>query len=178
MGSIILINPTPEPGHPFSRSPHNSMGSIVKYMKEVTGKTGWFDAFKASGIYGLVDGKVAETILVHGPTGKLVGSDHLGNHYYERTEDTQYGRHRWVVYKDKRAVHYNASSVPAEWHGWLHYINDEPPTLVAPHYPVFHVPHTPSKTMSDERYLPKGSWVKASEKRNWKKFEAWSPHSS
>ena len=32
------------------------------------------------------------------------------------------GRHRWVEYGDKGR--YNASQVPAEWHGWLHFITD------------------------------------------------------
>lgn len=32
------------------------------------------------------------------------------------------GRHRWVEYADKGR--YNASQVPAEWHGWLHHITD------------------------------------------------------
>lgn len=32
------------------------------------------------------------------------------------------GRHRWVEYASKSR--YNASQVPPEWHGWLHYITD------------------------------------------------------
>jgi len=32
------------------------------------------------------------------------------------------GRHRWVEYAEK--TRYNASQVPAEWHGWLHFITD------------------------------------------------------
>lgn len=32
------------------------------------------------------------------------------------------GRHRWVEYASKNR--YNASQVPPEWHGWLHYITD------------------------------------------------------
>lgn len=32
------------------------------------------------------------------------------------------GRHRWVEYAEKGR--YNASQVPPEWHGWLHYITD------------------------------------------------------
>lgn len=32
------------------------------------------------------------------------------------------GRHRWVEYASKDR--YNASQVPPEWHGWLHYITD------------------------------------------------------
>lgn len=32
------------------------------------------------------------------------------------------GRHRWVEYAQKGR--YNASQVPPEWHGWLHFITD------------------------------------------------------
>ena len=32
------------------------------------------------------------------------------------------GRHRWIEYAEK--TRYNASQVPAEWHGWLHFITD------------------------------------------------------
>lgn len=32
------------------------------------------------------------------------------------------GRHRWVEYAEKSR--YNASQVPPEWHGWLHFITD------------------------------------------------------
>lgn len=32
------------------------------------------------------------------------------------------GRHRWVEYASKDR--YNASQVPPEWHGWLHFITD------------------------------------------------------
>jgi NADH:ubiquinone oxidoreductase subunit len=46
--------------------------------------------------------------------------------YYERLTDTQFGRHRWVEYKDNDM--YNASTVPPEWHGWLHYITDYTPS--------------------------------------------------
>lgn len=32
------------------------------------------------------------------------------------------GRHRWVEYASKDR--YNASQIPPEWHGWLHFITD------------------------------------------------------
>jgi hypothetical protein len=39
------------------------------------------------------------------------------------------GRHRWVEYADYK--NYNASAVPPEWHGWLHYITDHTPEQVS-----------------------------------------------
>ena len=52
--------------------------------------------------------------------GTRVGEDGFGNVYYQ-TED---GKRRWVIYRD----HSEASLVPPEWHGWLHYTVDVPPT--------------------------------------------------
>jgi hypothetical protein len=37
-------------------------------------------------------------------------------------------RQRWIMYKDKS--NYNPTQIPPEWHGWLNYINDYPPTTV------------------------------------------------
>ncbi|PWZ55755.1 putative NADH dehydrogenase [ubiquinone] 1 alpha subcomplex subunit 12 [Zea mays] len=59
---------------------------------------------------------------IHNIGATLVGVDKFGNKYYEKLHDTQYGRHRWVEYAEKGR--YNASQVPAEWHGWLHHITD------------------------------------------------------
>eukprot|EP00750_Incisomonas_marina_P017431 INCI20376.1.p2 GENE.INCI20376.1~~INCI20376.1.p2 ORF type:complete len:204 (-),score=27.72 INCI20376.1:156-692(-) len=56
--------------------------------------------------------------------GRLVGVDQLGNHYYEDNTQ-QYGRHRWVEYA---GLPWNsdveATSVGADWHGWLHHMTD------------------------------------------------------
>ena len=45
------------------------------------------------------------------------------------------GRHRWVEYAEKSR--YNASQVPAEWHGWLHFITDHTGDEVLVHFPQF-----------------------------------------
>ncbi|KAJ8451374.1 hypothetical protein Cgig2_017765 [Carnegiea gigantea] len=58
---------------------------------------------------------------IHNIGAKLVGVDQFGNKYYENM-NVQCGRHRWVEYASK--TRYNASQVPPEWHGWLHYITD------------------------------------------------------
>ncbi|KAK3403659.1 hypothetical protein EUGRSUZ_K00090 [Eucalyptus grandis] len=69
----------------------------------------------------LADGNLLQTKL-HNIGATLVGVDKFGNKYYERLGETQHGRHRWVEYAEKGR--YNASQVPAEWHGWLHHITD------------------------------------------------------
>lgn len=46
------------------------------------------------------------------------------------------GRHRWVEYASKDR--YNASQVPPEWHGWLHYITDHTGDEVCPLHSKFY----------------------------------------
>jgi NADH:ubiquinone oxidoreductase subunit len=48
----------------------------------------------------------------------LVGSDAYGNRYYEEKKPSRLRNpRRFVLYKGNP----EASLVPAEWHGWLHY---------------------------------------------------------
>ena len=58
--------------------------------------------------------------------GRLVGNDDFGNRYYEQSKGVgPLGRpRRWVTYTDFA----EASKVPPDWHGWLHYTVDTPPT--------------------------------------------------
>lgn len=61
--------------------------------------------------------------------GALIGTDKYGNKYYENRVDYAYGQHRWVEYAgDKSFYQVDPSHVPAEWHGWLHGVTEEPPT--------------------------------------------------
>ncbi|ONK71534.1 uncharacterized protein A4U43_C04F9630, partial [Asparagus officinalis] len=69
----------------------------------------------------LLDGNLLQE-KIHKIGATLVGVDKFGNKYYEKLEDTQFGRHRWVEYAKKGR--YDASQVPPEWHGWLHYMTD------------------------------------------------------
>lgn len=58
--------------------------------------------------------------------GRLVGSDKYGNKYFENPYHF-FGRSRWVEYADYKNLEYDASQVPPEWFGWLHYKTDAPP---------------------------------------------------
>ena len=49
------------------------------------------------------------------------------------------GRNRWVMYSDPK--NYSASSIPREWHGWLHYIHDGTPTKARAGQNVFFALH-------------------------------------
>lgn len=74
--------------------------------------------------------------------GQLVGCDAFGNRYYQRRKysNTNPRYRRWVVYKGEE----DASKVPAEWHGWLHYRTDDLPALIQPY--AWTKPHLPNLT--------------------------------
>lgn len=100
--------------------------------------------------------------------GTLVGSDALGNRYYEIADPVSTGlqptqlpfyRKRYVQLADGSD---EASLVPAEWRGWLHNTNDDAPNL-APEgvywYPSWRLPHTPNWTGTENRYVPYSTTV-------------------
>ena len=60
--------------------------------------------------------------------GTLVGEDRYGNKYYENN-DLPYGQHRWYQPKNYQTqVLHDASSIPPEWHGWMHCSTDRIPS--------------------------------------------------
>jgi len=79
--------------------------------------------------------------------GTLVGTDELGNRYYENKNE-QFGRDRWVVYNTSDIqMDYDPAAVSAQWHGWLHHSTDRvPEDLKKTHGDViFDAPQTYSK---------------------------------
>eukprot|EP00216_Chloropicon_sp_CCMP2111_P000036 CAMPEP_0198238438 /NCGR_PEP_ID=MMETSP1446-20131203/4072_1 /TAXON_ID=1461542 ORGANISM="Unidentified sp, Strain CCMP2111" /NCGR_SAMPLE_ID=MMETSP1446 /ASSEMBLY_ACC=CAM_ASM_001112 /LENGTH=132 /DNA_ID=CAMNT_0043920843 /DNA_START=42 /DNA_END=440 /DNA_ORIENTATION=- len=120
-----------------------------------------------------LDGKVADARIIHkklnGPA-HCVGEDAQGNKYYEIKKGVTYGRHRWVDFAN---IHdYSPASIPPEWHGWLHNVTDDEPNTVKFIEPSYKVDVKPYKHLA---YQPKGSFRHGSKKRNWKKYEAWTP---
>lgn len=80
-------------------------------------------------------------------TGKLVGEDKYGNKYFQN-DQYFYGRNRWIIYNPKHGVDYDASMVPAEWYGWLHYKTDKTPLEKAPVHYDWMPDHTPNTSGS------------------------------
>ena len=63
--------------------------------------------------------------------GRLVGKDTQGNKYYEDKRKMRYGKpRRWLIYKGFA----EASKIPSQWHGWLHFTTAELPQTDL-HYP-------------------------------------------
>ncbi|XP_049272850.1 probable NADH dehydrogenase [ubiquinone] 1 alpha subcomplex subunit 12 isoform X1 [Rhipicephalus sanguineus] len=85
--------------------------------------------------------------------GTLVGVDKYGNKYYE-DDRFFFGRNRWVEYADYYYFDYDGSQVPSEWHGWLHYMTDLPPTKNPPPQYKWLAPHTENMTGTKDAYMP------------------------
>ncbi|RVW41720.1 putative NADH dehydrogenase [ubiquinone] 1 alpha subcomplex subunit 12 [Vitis vinifera] len=85
------------------------------------------------------------------------------------------GRHRWVEYAQKSR--YNASQVPAEWHGWLHFITDhtgdELLMLKPKRYGVEHRENF-SGEGEDLIYHSKGHALNRGQ-RDWTRYQPWQP---
>lgn len=85
--------------------------------------------------------------------GAYVGTDRFGNRYFrEKTARPGMRARRWVLFAGEP----EASLVPPEWHGWLHYTMDEP----LPENSAFHKgwvkPHQPNPTGTLDAYRPPG----------------------
>lgn len=103
--------------------------------------------------------------------GNYVGEDDYGNKYYENKKQTRFGQpRRWVLYRG----HEDASKVPAEWHGWLHHTNQDPPTVKKPVKYGWMKQHLQNMTGTKFAYKPKG-WCRSGKPRLVKDYTPWQP---
>lgn len=105
--------------------------------------------------------------------GEKVGSDRFGNLYYlDRKPDLWNRKRRWVVYKGDS----EASTVPPEWHGWLHFQTDALPTEAGDHRQSWQKEHVPNLTGTAGAYLPPGSTLRGEQRpRATGDYEPWTP---
>ena len=111
-----------------------------------------------------------------GRRGVFVGKDELGNSYYEAKDDKDSydkGRkRRWVVYNG----YAEASKVPADWHGWLHYTLDEPPTVAPLPRRAWEKDHLPNLSGTPMAWKPQGSLANEGKRpAATGDYEAWTP---
>ena len=106
--------------------------------------------------------------------GEQVGEDSEGNKYYhERRVPTGRRRRRWVVYDGVE----EASRVPPEWHGWLHYTVDEMPSADGPPAKQWQREHLPNLTGTDAAYRPPGHTLEGGRRSSATgDYEPWSPN--
>ncbi len=102
--------------------------------------------------------------------GRPVGVDNFGNRYFEsRVADKSGKRKRWVIYNGRS----EASKVPPEWHGWLHYTFSSP--IQTPKH-TWQKSFLPNLTGTKFAYLPPGHLKKgAKREKATGDYEAWHP---
>ena len=111
-------------------------------------------------------GATLGTRLMTWRRGAEVGRDEQGNVYYQ----SDGGRRRWVIYAGEA----DASRVPPEWHGWLHHIWREPPSVAPVSNKPWEKPHLPNLTGSTAAYAPSGS-IRRVKPEPRSDYEAWTP---
>lgn len=98
--------------------------------------------------------------------GVKVGEDEQGNVFYRTADD----KRRWVIYNGET----EASRISPDWHGWLHFTWDKPPTLAPLARKVWEKPHQENLTGTPAAYVPPGSIRRAAPAPR-RDYEAWQP---
>jgi NADH:ubiquinone oxidoreductase subunit len=103
--------------------------------------------------------------------GELVGTDAEGNRYFQHKRIIAGRRRkRWVMYNGVA----EASRVPADWHGWLHYTTNALPPAGGLPRKAWQKEHEPNLTGTDSAYRPPGHTLSVGEKPK-PPYEAWRP---
>ncbi|HEY3813070.1 MAG TPA: NADH:ubiquinone oxidoreductase subunit NDUFA12 [Caulobacteraceae bacterium] len=122
------------------------------------------------------NGATIGTLFTIAKQGRFVGEDETGNKYYEAKSDKgsyDVGRkRRWVVYNG----YAEASKVSPDWHGWLHYTFDEPPTIEPLARRKWEKDHLPNLSGTPYAWRPQGSLARGGERpAATGDYEAWKP---
>lgn len=107
-------------------------------------------------------------------TAQSVGTDEFGNQYFESRKALRNGRkRRYVMYKGLA----EASKVPSDWHGWLHYTEDTPPPKKGYAKHDWQKSHLPNLTGTSYAYRPSGHVLKGGVRAPATgDYEPWSPN--
>lgn len=101
--------------------------------------------------------------------GESVGIDQYGNKYYQEkfyfSPPKSRPARRWVVYKGIS----EGSKVPAEWHGWLHFTTNTPPSEKRQEKYSWEKPHVLNLTGTKKAYKPTAN-------RRATYYKAWTPN--
>ena len=112
------------------------------------------------------NGQTLGTQIFTARKGVKVGKDDQGNTFYQ----TRDGKRRWVIYNGEC----EASRISPDWHGWLHFTWDEPPTTSALAHKPWEKPHQENLTGTAMAYAPAGS-LRQAHPADRRDYEAWSP---
>ncbi|TKD49918.1 NADH:ubiquinone oxidoreductase subunit NDUFA12 [Sphingomonas baiyangensis] len=101
-----------------------------------------------------------------------VGTDALGNVYWQGGRDTAGRPRRWVIYSGSN----DASRVPPEWFSWLHHQIDDVPDRALPPHRIWQKEPIANPTGTALAYRPPGALEKGGTRvRATGDYEAWSP---
>jgi NADH:ubiquinone oxidoreductase subunit len=105
--------------------------------------------------------------------GELVGTDSTGNKYYkDRRSPAGRRERRWVIYIGAA----EASTVPADWHGWLHHRTDVTGNDMRSSKAAWQKEHIPNLTGTEAAYRPPGHVLKGGKRdKATGDYEAWRP---
>jgi NADH:ubiquinone oxidoreductase subunit len=107
-------------------------------------------------------------------SAQIVGTDEFGNRYYQSRRIRADGRQRrFVVYKGN----VEASKVPSDWHGWLHYTESTPPPAAGYPKQSWQKQHLPNLTGTVRAYRPQGHALKGGKRAPATgDYEPWTPN--
>ena len=106
--------------------------------------------------------------------GRQVGTDEMGNTYFVQSRGIgPLGvPRRWVIYKNSA----EASFISPDWHGWMHYTVDTPPTAEIYQPRPWQKPHRPNMTGTNQAYRPAGSILSSGQRpKATGDYKAWKP---
>ncbi|MCR9152139.1 MAG: NADH:ubiquinone oxidoreductase subunit NDUFA12 [Rhodobacteraceae bacterium] len=112
------------------------------------------------------NGQTLGTQLFTWRNGVKVGEDEAGNAFYQ----TRDGKRRWVIYNGEA----EASRVSPDWHGWLHFTWNDPPTKAGLTHKAWEKPHQENLTGTAAAYAPPGS-IRRAAPADRRDYEAWQP---
>lgn len=112
------------------------------------------------------NGQTLGTQIFTARKGIKVGEDDQGNVFYQ----TQDAKRRWVIYNGES----EASRVSPDWHGWLHFTWDQPPTKSPLAHKAWEKPHQENLTGTLAAYAPTGS-IRSGAPVARSDYEAWQP---
>ena len=114
------------------------------------------------------EGATFGTFIYSKRFGRKVGSDELGNAYFE---GRKHGR-RWVMYQGSNDV----SRVPPEWYAWLTRQIDGVPDESLPPPPRYLKPAVPNLTGTPSAYRPSGALERGGRRQAASgDYQAWTP---
>ena len=125
-------------------------------------------------IFSWWSGATIGTLFTVHRRGRLIGTDEFGNRYFESRDTSSYDgrRRRWVLYKG----YADASKVPPDWHGWLHYTFDELPSETPLPRQAWEKEHEPNLTGTLAAWRPKGSLSRTGVRpRATGDYQPWTP---